>query len=102
MNESKQQKVNIKRLRLFKDFADITNVADQHETELDIAKREIAAISNEIQSLAARKQQIEAVHDIQYDENNNENSHTENTVNANVMAFNVGVGYVLELDNVIW
>jgi transposase InsO family protein len=102
MKENDQQKVNVKRLRLFKDSSDIPNVVDQHETELDVAKREIAAISSEIQVLATRKQEIEAANDIQSDDNSSISSYSESVINANVMTTNVGVCCVMVQDNIIW
>jgi hypothetical protein len=102
MKDSEQQKVNVKRLRLFKDFTDLQNVADLHETDLDIAKREIAAISNELQSLQARKQEIEAANDIQNNENNGGILNIDNVINANAMAVNVGVCCITMLDNIMW
>jgi transposase InsO family protein len=102
MRDTEQQKVNVKRLRLFKDFSDIQNVAEQHETDLDVARREIAAISAEIQSLSSRKQVIEAANDIQYNENHSNSSDVDNIINANAMAVNVGVCCISLQDVIVW
>lgn len=102
MKDSEQQKVNVKRLRLFKDFSDIQNVAEQHESDIEIAKREIEAISSEIQALAARKQEIETVNDIQQAENNDVNSVNPPAINVNVMAVNVGACVITLIDEIMW
>lgn len=91
MKGHEQQKVHVKRLRLFKDFSDITNIAEQHETELDIARREIDALSNEIQSLQARKQLLETNTDDSNSDKDNGKDEVMDIINANVMNVSVGV-----------
>ena len=102
MKGSEQQKINVKRLRLFKDFADIQNIADQHETALDVAKREIAAISEEIQALASRKQEIEAVNNIQNNGMATVISSGDSVVSCDAMSASVGVYYILEQEYIMW
>jgi hypothetical protein len=59
------QKVNIQRLRLYVDDENSIsnkNVADEHEHELDIARREVDALSKEIKSLTERQHVIQTLH----------------------------------------
>ena len=59
------QKVNIQRLRLYVDDENNNNnknVADEHEHELDIARREVDALSKEIKSLTERQHVLHTIH----------------------------------------
>jgi len=93
-----QQKVNVKRLRLFKDFTDIENVADQHESELDVAKREVLALNDEIRELQQRKEVIQTVHNINDDNRQN----IQNVVENNALVIQGGVGCLLIEDKLMW
>jgi hypothetical protein len=99
---SEQQKVNVKRLRLYKDFADLQNVAELHETDLDIAKRELAAVSSELESLQVRKREIEAANDLQNDQNNGGILAAHNFIKTDSTESNVSVCCISMLDNVMW
>jgi hypothetical protein len=99
------QKVNVKRLRLFKDFIDI-KISDDEETALDIAIREVSALSDEILSLQERKQLISATHNIDEEKlqesiNEQQNQSSEN-VNINSLVIKNGVSYVSVHEQLYW
>ena len=90
-----QQKVNVKRIRLFKDFTDLQPRSAEEETELEIATREVEALSKEIQELQQKKSIIENTHNITEKKPQNENA--ENVIADDQLALNsymVGCGIV--------
>ena len=60
-----KQKVNVKRLRKFKDFSDVSAPSADEETELEVAQREVEALANEIRNLQERRKIIEITHNIE-------------------------------------
>jgi hypothetical protein len=91
--------VNIMRLRLFKDFTDITPMKEGEETAIAVANREIEALSDEIQRLQERKNIIEVTHNIEQ----NVSSKSENAqigteqdqIEMNTMLVGCGVCYMM-------
>jgi transposase InsO family protein len=82
-----QQKVNVKRLRKYKDFVDIVSTTESEETALDIAKREIEALSAEIQTLEERRRVVKTTHNIESEERN-ENEELQNQPEVDEQAWN--------------
>jgi hypothetical protein len=99
MKENKQQKVNIQRLRLFKDYSDIDDTIGQQETQLDIARREIDAISEEIKSLQQRNSVITSAHNMKEHE---PQTIARDVMEVNVNYLNVGVTHITVLDEITW
>ena len=97
-----QQKVNVKRLRLFKDFVDIKSMTNEQETDLEIAIREVNALSNEILSLQERKQLIASTHNIDESKMTEQNSDDVNVTHINSLAVKRGVIQVSVEDMLVW